>query len=181
MDIVTLPPANYSIFEIKKSVEGNRHLTFIPPDVAMCVNCRKELYDIKDRHYHYPFTNCTNCGPRYSITRTIPYDRKNTTMVAFKMCPDCEAEYNDPQDRRFHAQPNACPECGPQLEFRVLGSEFRVRKDKKPIEEAINLLKQGAIVAIKGIGGFLIACDAENEEAVKRLRERKKEGTSLLR
>ena len=176
IDIRELPPANYSAFEIKKSVEDKRHLTFIPPDVAMCVNCRNELYDINDRHHHYPFTNCTNCGPRYSITRTIPYDRKNTTMSSFKMCPDCESEYNNPANRRFHAQPNACPKCGPQLELRVKSSEFGTEKNRNPIEATINFLKEGAIVAIKGIGGFLITCDAENEEAVKRLRERKKRG-----
>jgi hydrogenase maturation protein HypF len=176
IDIEILPFANYTRFEIKKSVVDKRYLTFIPPDIAMCKNCRRELYDINDRHYHYPFTNCTNCGPRYSITKTIPYDRKNTTMAKFKMCPDCENEYNNPGDRRFHAQPNACPECGPQLELRVKSSEFRVDRTKNPIETTIGLLKQGAIVAIKGIGGFHIACDAENEVAVKRLRERKRRG-----
>jgi hydrogenase maturation protein HypF len=176
IDISELPPANYSTFEIKKSLVDSRHLTFIPPDVAMCVNCRNELYDIKDRHYHYPFTNCTNCGPRYSITRTIPYDRKNTTMSSFRMCPDCESEYNNPANRRFHAQPNACPKCGPQIQFIVHSSQFKVKENEQTIESTIKLLRQGFIVAIKGIGGFLIACDAENEDAVKRLRERKKRG-----
>jgi len=176
IEVAILPLVNYTQFEIKKSITDKRYLTFIPPDIALCEDCRKELYDINDRHYHYPFTNCTNCGPRYSITRTIPYDRKNTTMARFRMCPDCEEEYNNPRDRRFHAQPNACPKCGPRLGLRVKGSEFRVDRTKDPIETTIKLLKEGAIVAIKGIGGFHIACDAENESAVKRLRERKKRG-----
>ncbi|MEK6692348.1 MAG: carbamoyltransferase HypF [Nitrospirota bacterium] len=208
IDVTVLPPANYSAFEIKKSVEDKHHLTFIPPDVSVCVNCRKELYDKNDRHYHYPFTNCTNCGPRYSITRTIPYDRKNTTMSSFRMCPDCESEYNNPSDRRFHAQPNACPKCGPQLELKINNEKLIIYRNNPPsppftiippcpplvkggeggfdksllkqnedsIKAVLEILKLGFIVAIKGIGGFLIACDAENEEAVKRLRERKKRG-----
>ncbi len=167
-----LPPEGYSDFKIIRSLDEGG-FTHISPDISICDDCLKELLDPQDRRYQYPFINCTNCGPRYSITRRVPYDRPNTTMSAFTMCPRCEAEYNDPSNRRFHAQPNACPVCGPQVEFRIQNSNFRV-DDTDPVSATIKLLKQGGIVAVKGIGGFHLCCDAENEEAVLRLRERKK-------
>src|SRR5208337_471032 len=121
----------------------------------------------------YPFINCTNCGPRYSITRLVPYDRPNTTMVDFTMCSSCRKEYEDPTDRRFHAQPNACAACGPHVEFRVRSSESGL-KGGEAIQNTIRMLSEGGIVAVKGLGGFHIACDALNGRAVERLRERKR-------
>ncbi len=147
--------------------------THVSPDISICGDCLKELLDPGDRRHQYPFINCTNCGPRYSITKKVPYDRPNTTMSIFPMCPQCLAEYDNPLNRRFHAQPNACPVCGPQVEFRLTNSEFRCC-ESDPIAAAIHLLKQGAIVAVKGIGGFHICCDGDNEDAVRLLRERKR-------
>jgi hydrogenase maturation protein HypF len=169
-----LPVHGYSDFAIHKSTDHARGLfTLVSPDVSICDDCLRELLDPSNRRYLYPFINCTNCGPRYSITKSVPYDRPNTTMAAFTLCPDCLSEYHDPRDRRFHAQPNACSMCGPHVEFRVQSSEFGV-KGVEAIQEAINLLKQGGIIAVKGLGGFHIACDATNDTAVKRLRENKR-------
>lgn len=161
-------PNNYHDFSIKESREDLGY-QLISPDIAVCKDCLKELFDPKDRRYRYPFINCTNCGPRFTIIKDIPYDRKNTTMAKFKMCDDCEREYNDLLDRRFHAQPNACPVCGPKLWIKGIDSE-------DPIKETAKLLKEGFIVAIKGLGGFHLACDATNTRTVKLLRERKKRG-----
>jgi hydrogenase maturation protein HypF len=169
------PVHGYSEFTIRRSLDAAEGLLFtlVSPDVSICDDCLKELLDPADRRYLYPFINCTNCGPRYSITRSVPYDRPNTTMDVFAMCPDCLGEYRDPRNRRFHAQPNACPVCGPQVEFRLHNAECGVRNGEA-IEEAIKLLKGGGIVAVKGLGGFHIACDAANDEAVGRLREKKR-------
>ena len=167
-----LPHAGYDDFRIVQSVDEGG-FTHVSPDVSICNDCLKELFDRQDRRYQYPFINCTNCGPRYSITRRVPYDRPNTTMAVFPMCPQCEAEYNDPSNRRFHAQPNACPVCGPMVEFKNQNSKFKV-DETDPVSATIRLLKQGGIVAVKGIGGFHLCCDAENEEAVALLRERKR-------
>ncbi|HWR59605.1 MAG TPA: carbamoyltransferase HypF [Thermodesulfovibrionales bacterium] len=153
---------------------GYEPFTLVSPDVSICDDCLKELRDPHDRRYLYPFINCTNCGPRYTITKSVPYDRPNTTMSDFRMCAECNEEYNNPRDRRFHAQPNACPKCGPQVQFQVPSSKFKVDEKEDPIASAVRLLKQGAVVAIKGLGGFHIACDASNVDAVARLRERKR-------
>lgn len=169
-----LHPIGYRGFEIKESRSEEGLSTLISPDISICKDCFKELFDPSDRRYLYPFINCTNCGPRYSIILDIPYDRPETTMSSFTMCKECNDEYHDPTDRRFHAQPNACPECGPQLQFTVHSSQFTVEDKKNPLKATISLLKKGAIAAIKGLGGFHLACDARNDRAVKRLRESKR-------
>src|SRR5919109_586450 len=153
-----LPARGDGEFVISASEAGGRS-ALIPPDVATCDDCLRELFDAADRRYRYPFANCTQCGPRFTIVRSVPYDRPNTTMAAFPMCPDCRREYEDPADRRFHAEPIACPACGPRLSM--------------PLEEAVGLLAGGAILAVKGLGGYHLACDAASEDAVARLRSRK--------
>ncbi len=173
VDITSMPFHGYKNFEIVKSADKGGY-TLISPDVSICDDCLREMFDGDDRRYLYPFINCVNCGPRYSITNAVPYDRPNTTMSVFKMCSQCEAEYNNPGSRRFHAQPNACEKCGPQIEFQVPSSKFQVSEKENPIKSSIELLKQGAIVAVKGLGGFHIACDAANKNAVERLRDKKR-------
>ncbi len=162
---------NTRIFEIVESEDRKEKGTLISPDIALCDDCLKELFDPKNRRYRYPFINCTNCGPRFSIIRKIPYDRIHTSMAIFKMCPECQGEYEEPLDRRFHAQPNACYRCGPKV--WLSDSEGKVIKIKDPIKETAALLRKGKILAIKGIGGFHLAVDAENTQAVRRLREKK--------
>jgi hydrogenase maturation protein HypF len=160
-------------FAIVQSEAKGPLSTRISPDLTLCPDCLQELFDPSDRRYRYPFINCTNCGPRYSITLQLPYDRPHTTMRAFAMCPECAAEYHDPYNRRFHAQPIACPVCGPQV--HLWNAQLQPIASQHPaIEEAARLLRLGQILTIKGLGGYHLACDATRAEAVERLRARKK-------
>jgi hydrogenase maturation protein HypF len=185
IDVTQCEPAGFSEFEIVHSAPVEGAFQPISPDVSICVDCMHELLDPKDRRYLYPFINCTNCGPRFTIIDDIPYDRPNTTMGPFQLCPDCAAEYKDPLDRRFHAQPVACPNCGPQIWLEnPLDEKYdstyppgaaagSIDSSIQTIFEAQNALVTGKIVAIKGLGGFHLACDAINHSAVSTLRERK--------
>jgi len=166
------PPHGYKNFEIRHSQAQTGKYQLISPDVATCQACLVEVQNPEDRRYRYPFTNCTNCGPRFTIIEDMPYDRPKTTMRYFQMCPQCQAEYDNPLDRRFHAQPNACSKCGPQVE--LVDNRGNMVTKLNPIAVASQLLKEGKIVAIKGLGGFLLACDATNDTVVKALRQRKK-------
>ncbi len=159
-------------FRIVHSAEGEEVRTLISPDVAICPDCLREMFDRNDRRYRYPFINCTNCGPRFTIIRDIPYDRPSTSMAVFPMCPACQAEYEAPLNRRFHAQPNACWECGPRVElWDKSGKRIECRD---PIVEAVSALHAGLVVAVKGLGGFHLAVDATNPAAVALLRQRKR-------
>ena len=160
-------------FRIEESREGIRRRALISPDVASCEDCLEELFDLTDRRYRYPFTNCTNCGPRFTITRSVPYDRAMTTMAHFEMCPECQREYDDPSDRRFHAQPNACPVCGPRVRLLDRTGHDPHVEPGDPILRTVQLLRERAILAIKGLGGYHLACDPFDPEAVRALRGRK--------
>lgn len=171
MEVTDQPANGETGFRIVESQLNHNRVAQIAPDSHVCADCLQELFDPADRRYRYPFINCTNCGPRYSIVTDIPYDRPLTTMVDFPLCPDCQSEYEDPVSRRFHAQPNACVECGPQLSFADRAGQTVSVAD--PIAETVSRLRAGEIVAIKGLGGYHLAVDAENDVAVKRLRQRK--------
>jgi len=159
-------------FTIEESKQGLTH-TQIAADAATCQACVDDIKSTNNRRYNYPFTNCTHCGPRLSIIKSVPYDRAKTSMHSFKMCPACLQEYQSPADRRFHAQPNACRECGPQV-FLIKADEEVIAVEEDAIKQTVQLIQQGFIVAIKGIGGIHIACDASNQQAVETLRQRKK-------
>lgn len=180
-------------FRIVASQDQTAHTTLVSPDIATCDDCLRELFDPADRRYHYPFINCTNCGPRFTIIRSLPYDRAATSMDCFPMCPECAAEYADPLDRRFHAQPDACFDCGPHITWReAVNGNACGNSSATPavgttreasdaiIERCVELLASGGIVAIKGLGGFHLACDASNEQAVAELRRRKRRSNKPL-
>jgi hydrogenase maturation protein HypF len=167
-----IDPLGYTTFEIRRSAEGGAKTALILPDIAACPDCVREIFDPPNRRYRYPFTNCTNCGPRFTIIEDLPYDRANTSMKCFVMCPECSREYHDPLDRRFDAQPIACPSCGPRLAlWDEQGTVLAERDDA--LLEAAKLLRKNKVIALKGLGGFQLCVDARSEEAVARLRTRK--------
>jgi hydrogenase maturation protein HypF len=187
LEVSWLDTIGYKKFKIRESETGGDKTALVLPDIATCPDCLREIFDPNNRRHRYPFTNCTNCGPRFSIIESLPYDRANTSMHQFTMCPQCQAEYDDPCDRRFHAQPNACPVCGPHLELweRRTGCQpvsdskkLRDRRDACPtgneaLLAAAEAIRNGRIVAVKGLGGFHLFVAAHNDRAVKQLRERK--------
>jgi len=175
LDSVWLPILGYSQFEIHLSESTNhpQKIAIILPDLSTCSDCLQDIFDPENRRYQYPFTNCTNCGPRYSIIRDLPYDRNHTTMATFIMCSDCQNEYNHPLNRRFHAQPNACPVCGPQLELWDKNGKV-IASLNQALKQAADIIRSGQILALKGLGGFHLIVDARNETAVQNLRQRKR-------
>lgn len=184
IELKEVPLEGFDSFEIRFSDDANvEATTLVSPDLATCDDCVRELLDPADRRYRYPFINCTNCGPRFTIIEQLPYDRKQTSMKDFPMCPVCANEYADPLDRRFHAQPDACFDCGPQVYWQPMGENGAVgeafwgsdrEKSDEVFARAVEALRAGQIVAVKGLGGFHLACDATNAEAIARLRERKR-------
>ncbi len=167
-----LPLRGEEGFSVVESLPGRRKQALVPPDLALCRDCRQDMEDPKNRRFHYPFTTCTNCGPRYSLAISLPYDRSRTAMACFPLCPDCQREYTDPQDRRFHAEPLCCPACGPRL--TLLAPDGRLlAEEQSAVEKARELLAAGKILAVKGLGGFQLACRADREGPVRRLRQRK--------
>lgn len=167
-----LDPIGYTSFEIKQSRDSGKVSALILPDIATCSDCVAEIFDPNNRRFYYPFTNCTNCGPRFSIIEKLPYDRPNTSMKHFIMCEECLAEYQNPADRRFHAQPNACPKCGPRLELWNQKGEI-IADVRQAIIKAVEFILAGKIVAVKGIGGFHLMVDSANDESIKKLRYKK--------
>jgi hydrogenase maturation protein HypF len=166
-----LEPANYECFEIRKSAEAGEKSAMVLPDIATCPECLREIFDPHDRRYRYPFTNCTHCGPRFTIVEALPYDRANTSMKEFSMCARCQAEYDDPLNRRFHAQPNACPDCGPHLE--LWENDACTHAGDDALLRSAEAIRRGRIVAVKAIGGCHLMVDARNEAALRLLRRRK--------
>ena len=179
------PPQDEPLFRIIASQDGTEHSTLVSPDIVTCDDCLRELFDPSDRRYHYPFINCTNCGPRFTIIRGLPYDRAQTSMGAFPMCPACASEYADPLDRRFHAQPDACFACGPHITWQERGGRETLVGATRETSDAIiarcaELIASDGIVAIKGLGGFHLACRADSERAVRELRARKRRSNKPL-
>lgn len=172
LETVFLDPVGYAQFQIRESENGGKKTALILPDIATCADCLREIFDPANRRYRYPFTNCTNCGPRFSIIEALPYDRANTSMKKFAMCAECAAEYHDPRDRRFHAQPNACPRCGPQFELWNGNGAILSQRDET-LRLAADEIRKGKVVALKGLGGFQLIVDARSDAAINRLRERK--------
>jgi hydrogenase maturation protein HypF len=173
LEFSILDAAGYDGFHIRYSEQSGRKTVLILPDVAVCADCLRDIFDSENRRYRYPFTNCTNCGPRFSIIEALPYDRAHTSMKRFTMCRACEREYHDPADRRFHAQPNGCPHCGPRLELWDAGGGL-LGKEEQALVGAVDIVRAGQILALKGVGGFQLIVDARNADAVRRLRTRKR-------
>jgi hydrogenase maturation protein HypF len=171
-EVLTVDAGPFDDFVITASSAQANARIFVPPDYFMCDDCRRELHDPEDRRYRYPFINCTQCGPRYTLIQELPYDRPNTSMANFPLCAECNAEYQDPADRRFHAEPVACPVCGPQIAFGFSGQESCAEKSAA-LDACLSCLREGQIVAVKGIGGYHLMCDAGNRAAVATLRRRK--------
>jgi len=167
-----LGPVGYERFEIRPSEAEGEKTVLVLPDIATCGDCLAEVLDPADRRYGYPFTNCTNCGPRFSIIEALPYDRANTTMRRFAMCDQCREEYENPSNRRFHAEPNACPRCGPRLELWDGGGKVLACREEA-LKNAAEAVRRGQILALKGLGGFQLVVDARDDEAVRALRRRK--------
>ncbi len=172
METSYLDPVGFTNFEIRESGQNGEKSAVVLPDIATCPECISEIFDPSNRRYLYPFTNCTNCGPRFSIVRALPYDRSSTTMDSFEMCDECRSEYENPADRRFHAQPNACPKCGPHLELWDDSGKL-LNDHHEALLRAAEAIRAGKIVGLKGLGGFQLIVDARNDDAIRRLRARK--------
>jgi hydrogenase maturation protein HypF len=172
-ELVECPPPAATGFEIAPSDAADAPQVSVPPDFFACEDCIAELADPADRRHRYPFINCTQCGPRYTLIEALPYDRPNTSMARFVLCPECQREYEDPLDRRFHAEPVACPVCGPHLSFAEPGRPL-VMGDEAALAAAVEILRNGRVLAARGIGGYHLLCDARSEAAVQRLRDRKR-------
>ena len=176
LEITEIPPAGSAIFEVVASRKGPLAGAAVPPDAATCTACRQELENSFDRRFAHPFITCTDCGPRYSLVHSLPYDRPRTSMGCFPLCPLCSSEYTEPNNRRFHAEPVCCPDCGPRLWItNAAGAE--IAEGAEALDRAVEALNDGRIVAIKGLGGFQLACRADLADAVNQLRERKRRPT----